>query len=102
MAAPAAITDEDVRGAPVNDTLAHPLRYPFGRQPLGMSLRIHRRTGSEADIVDFACIGCGCLEMHCDEAAWGAEVRNPHGEAKAPYDLLRLVAKRARRLDHRD
>ena len=64
-----AITGEHVRGAKVNDTPAHPFRSYFEDLKIGDSLLTHRRTVTEADVVNFGGISGDYFYMHFDEEA---------------------------------
>lgn len=64
-----AITGEHVRGAKVNDTPAHPFRSYFEDLKIGDSLFTHRRTVTEADVVNFGGISGDYFYMHFDEEA---------------------------------
>ena len=65
----AAITGEHVRGAPVHESDVHPFRRHFDELRVGDSLLTHRRTITEADIVNFGCLSGDFFYMHFDEAA---------------------------------
>lgn len=65
----AAITGEHVRGARVRESEVHPFRRHFEDLQVGDSLRTHRRTVSEADIVAFGGISGDYFYMHFDEIA---------------------------------
>ena len=65
----AAVSGEYVRGARVNDTEVHPFRRHFEDLAIGDSLLTHRRTVSEADIVNFGGISGDYFYMHFDEIA---------------------------------
>ena len=65
----AAITGEYVRGAQVQDSEVHPFRKHFDELQIGDSLLTHRRTVSEADIVNFGGISGDYFYMHFDEIA---------------------------------
>ncbi|MBA4722396.1 MAG: phenylacetic acid degradation bifunctional protein PaaZ, partial [Alcanivorax sp.] len=52
----AAVTGEYVRGAEVLETEVHPFRRHFDDLAIGESLLTHRRTVTEADIVNFGCL----------------------------------------------
>lgn len=71
-AALAAVTGEHVRGAPVRDTGEHPFRKTYDDLRVGDSLLTHRRTVSEADIVNFGCLSGDFFYMHFDELAASA------------------------------
>jgi len=64
-----AVTGEYVRGATVTETQAHPFRYHFEDLAIGQSLLTHRRTVTEADIVNFGCLSGDHFYMHFDELA---------------------------------
>jgi len=64
-----AVTGEYVRGAEVIETQAHPFRYHFEELQIGQSLLTHRRTVTEADIVNFGCLSGDHFYMHFDELA---------------------------------
>ena len=65
----AAVTGEYVRGAKVNESEVHPFRRYFEDLKMGDSLLTHRRTVSEADIVNFGGISGDYFYMHFDEIA---------------------------------
>jgi len=65
----AAVTGEYVRGAKVNESEVHPFRKYFEDLKMGDSLLTHRRTVSEADIVNFGGISGDYFYMHFDEIA---------------------------------
>ena len=65
----AAITGEHVRGAKVQDTPVHPFRSYFEDLQIGDSLLTHRRTVTEADVVNFGGISGDYFYMHFDEEA---------------------------------
>ncbi|NDY92883.1 phenylacetic acid degradation bifunctional protein PaaZ [Ideonella livida] len=65
----AAITREHVRGAKVIETEVHPFRRHFEDLQIGESLLTHRRTVTEADIVNFGGISGDYFYMHFDELA---------------------------------
>ena len=65
----AAVTGEHVRGARVRETGAHPFRSYFEDLQIGDSLLTHRRTVTEADIVNFGGISGDYFYMHFDEIA---------------------------------
>jgi oxepin-CoA hydrolase/3-oxo-5,6-dehydrosuberyl-CoA semialdehyde dehydrogenase len=64
-----AVTGEHVRGAKLNDDGTHPFRKHFEDLKIGDSLLTHRRTVSEADIVNFGGISGDYFYMHFDEVA---------------------------------
>ena len=64
-----AVTGEYVRGARRLDTGVHPFRRHFEDLQIGESLRTHRRTVTEADIVAFGGISGDYFYMHFDEIA---------------------------------
>ncbi|WP_342245384.1 phenylacetic acid degradation bifunctional protein PaaZ [Pseudomonas sp. OTU5201] len=65
----AAVTGEHVRGAKVVETDVHPFRRYFDELQIGESLLTHRRTVTEADIVNFGCLSGDHFYMHFDELA---------------------------------
>ncbi|MCG2586241.1 phenylacetic acid degradation bifunctional protein PaaZ [Massilia sp. TS11] len=65
----AAVTREYVRGARVTESGEHPFRKHFEDIQPGDSLLTHRRTVSEADIVNFGGISGDYFYMHFDEIA---------------------------------
>jgi oxepin-CoA hydrolase/3-oxo-5,6-dehydrosuberyl-CoA semialdehyde dehydrogenase len=65
----AAVTREHVRGAEVHEDGTHPFRKYFEDLEIGDSLLTHRRTVSEADIVNFGGISGDYFYMHFDEIA---------------------------------
>ena len=65
----AAVTGEYVRGAAVQESELHPFRKYFEDLQMGDSLLTHRRTVSEADIVDFGGVSGDFFYMHFDEIA---------------------------------
>jgi len=65
----AAITGEYVRGAAVNEGDIHPFRKYFEDLQVGDSLLTHRRTVSEADIVNFGGVSGDYFYMHFDDIA---------------------------------
>ncbi|MCX2862824.1 phenylacetic acid degradation bifunctional protein PaaZ [Paucibacter sp. PLA-PC-4] len=64
-----AITGEYQRGAQVQEDVVHPFRKYFEEIRVGDSLLTHRRTVSEADIVNFGGISGDFFYMHFDEIA---------------------------------
>ena len=64
-----AVTREYVRGGAVNETEVHPFRRYFDDLKPGDSLLTHRRTVTEADIVNFGCLSGDHFYMHFDEIA---------------------------------
>jgi len=65
----AAVTGEYVRGAKVQESEQHPFRKYFEDLKMGDSLLTHRRTVSEADIVNFGGVSGDYFYMHFDEIA---------------------------------
>ncbi|HSI57346.1 MAG TPA: phenylacetic acid degradation bifunctional protein PaaZ [Ideonella sp.] len=65
----AAVTGEYVRGAMRIETEVHPFRRHFEELQIGESLLTHRRTVTEADIVNFGGISGDYFYMHFDEIA---------------------------------
>ena len=85
-----AVTGEYVRGAEVITTEAHPFRRHFDDLRIGESLLTHRRTVTEADLVNFGCLSGDHFYMHFDEIAAKASQfgkRIAHG-----YFVLSAVA----------
>lgn len=64
-----AITGEYVCGAKVIETEVHPFRRHFEELQIGESLLTHRRTVTEADLVNFGCLSGDHFYMHFDEIA---------------------------------
>lgn len=64
-----AVTGEFVRGARVIETDVHPFRRYFQEVQIGESLLTHRRTVTEADLVNFGCLSGDHFYMHFDEIA---------------------------------
>jgi len=64
-----AITGEYQRGAKVQEDAVHPFRKYFEEIQIGDSLLTHRRTVSEADIVNFGGVSGDYFYMHFDEVA---------------------------------
>lgn len=64
-----AITGEYQRGAAVREDGVHPFRKHFDEIQVGDSLLTHRRTVTEADIVNFGGISGDYFYMHFDEIA---------------------------------
>lgn len=64
-----AVTGEFVRGARVIQTDVHPFRRYFQEVQIGESLLTHRRTVTEADLVNFGCLSGDHFYMHFDEIA---------------------------------
>ena len=65
----AAVTGEHVRGAKLNESDTHPFRKHFEELQIGDSLLTHRRTVSEADLVNFGGVSGDYFYMHFDEVA---------------------------------
>jgi len=63
----AAVVGEHVRGAQVRESGIHPFRHYFEDLRIGDSLATHRRTVTEADIVNFGCLSGDHFYMHFDE-----------------------------------
>ena len=64
-----AITKEYVSGARTYSDATHPFRKYFEELAVGESLTTHRRTISEADIVNFGCLSGDHFYAHFDEMA---------------------------------
>ena len=65
----AAVTGEYVRGAARIETEVHPFRRHFEELRIGESLLTHRRTVTEADIVNFGGVSGDYFYMHFDAIA---------------------------------
>ena len=65
----AAVTGEYVRGAKVQESEVHPFRRYFEDLKMGDSLLTHRRTVTEADIVNFGGVSGDYFYMHFDDIA---------------------------------
>lgn len=65
----AAVTGEYVRGATVIEHDVHPFRRHFEDLQINESLLTHRRTVTEADIVNFGCLSGDHFYMHFDDLA---------------------------------
>ena len=65
----AAVTREHVRGAAVRESDIHPFRRYFEDLQIGDSLLTHRRTVTEADIVNFGGVSGDYFYMHFDDIA---------------------------------
>ncbi|WP_434774365.1 phenylacetic acid degradation bifunctional protein PaaZ [Pseudomonas oryzihabitans] len=63
------ITGEYVRGAVLYEGEVHPFRRHFDDLRIGESLLTHRRTVTEADLVNFGCLSGDHFYMHFDELA---------------------------------
>ena len=64
-----AITNEYVKGATTTEDRIHPFRKYFEELQIGESLTTHRRTVTEADIVNFGCLSGDHFYAHFDELA---------------------------------
>lgn len=64
-----AVTGEYVRGGAFKESEIHPFRRYFEDLEMGHSLLTHRRTVSEADIVNFGGVSGDYFYMHFDEIA---------------------------------
>ena len=64
-----AVTGEFIRGAAVRESELHPFRRHFEDLQVGDSLLTHRRTVTEADIVNFGGLSGDYFYMHFDEIA---------------------------------
>ena len=64
-----AVTREHVRGAKVQESELHPFRKHFEDLQIGDSLLTHRRTVTEADIVNFGGLSGDYFYMHFDDIA---------------------------------
>ncbi|WCE09798.1 phenylacetic acid degradation bifunctional protein PaaZ [Pseudomonas sp. JBR1] len=63
------ISGEYVRGAVLYEGEVHPFRRHFDDLRIGESLLTHRRTVTEADLVNFGCLSGDHFYMHFDELA---------------------------------
>jgi len=64
-----AITNQYTKGAKTKTDRVHPFRKYFDELEIGESLTTHRRTVTEADIVNFGCISGDHFYAHFDEIA---------------------------------
>lgn len=64
-----AITKEYIDGAKTNSDQVHPFRKHFEDLNIGERLNTHRRTVTEADIVNFGCLSGDHFYAHFDEIA---------------------------------
>jgi len=64
-----AVTGEYVRGANIIETDVHPFKRSFESVQIGESLLTHRRTVTEADIVNFGSLSGDHFYMHFDDIA---------------------------------
>ncbi len=64
-----AITNQYTKGAKTTTDPVHPFRKYFEELAIGESLTTHRRTVTEADIVNFGCISGDHFYAHFDEIA---------------------------------
>lgn len=64
-----ALLDEFHPGATPRPTAVHPFRLPFADLQVGDTLISHRRTVTEADIVNFGCLSGDHFYAHFDEVA---------------------------------
>ena len=64
-----AVTNEYIRGADRVENPIHPFRFNFNELQIGQTLLTHRRTVTEADIVNFGCLSGDHFYMHFDEDA---------------------------------
>lgn len=65
----AAVTGEHVRGAAVIEGQVHPFRRHFEELVIGESILTHRRTVTDADLVNFGGVSGDYFYMHFDELA---------------------------------
>lgn len=63
------ISNEYVRGAKTKEDRIHPFRKYFEELEIGESLTTHRRTVTEADVVNFGCVSGDHFYAHFDEIA---------------------------------
>ena len=64
-----AITNEYTKGANTTEDALHPFKKYFEQLHIGDSLTTHRRTVTEADIVNFGCLSGDHFYAHFDEVA---------------------------------
>jgi len=64
-----AVTNQYVKGADLKEDRIHPFRKYFEELEIGESLLTHRRTVTEADIVNFGCLSGDHFYAHFDEIA---------------------------------
>lgn len=64
-----AISNEYIRGAQTVEDRIHPFRKYFEELEIGTSMTTHRRTVTEADIVNFGCLSGDHFYAHFDEIA---------------------------------
>ncbi len=64
-----AITNKFMTGADTVEDVIHPFRKYFNELDIGDSLTTHRRTVTEADIVNFGCVSGDHFYAHFDEIA---------------------------------
>ncbi len=89
----AAVTGEYVRGAARIETDVHPFRRHFEDLQVGESLLTHRRTVSEADIVNFGGLSGDYFYMHFDaiaaaETAFGKRIAHGYFVLSAAAGLF--------------
>ena len=85
-----AVTQVYQAGAKYNDTLRHPFTYHFEEIEAGMSIKTHRRTMTDSDIINFANLTWDHFYAHTDITSLGGtifEKRAAHG-----YFLLAAAA----------
>jgi len=63
------LTNQYIRGAETQEDRIHPFRKYFEELNIGDSLTTHRRTVTEADIVNFGCLSGDHFYAHFDELA---------------------------------
>lgn len=64
-----AVSGEYIRGAQLIENETHPFRRHFDDLRIGESLLTHRRTVTEADLVNFGCLSGDHFYMHFDDIA---------------------------------
>ncbi|VTR60756.1 bifunctional aldehyde dehydrogenase/enoyl-CoA hydratase [Serratia fonticola] len=89
----AAISREWVRGADVVEEQVHPFRKYFEQLQIGESLLTARRTITEADLVNFACLSGDHFYAHMDkigaaESLFGGEVAHGYFVVSAAAGLF--------------
>ena len=76
-----AITGEYHQGARVYSDDIHPFKKYFEDLKIGETLVTHRRTVTEADIVNFGCVSGDHFYAHFDEIAHAIAILGVFGEA---------------------
>ena len=89
----AAVTGEHVRGATLHESDTHPFRKHFEELSIGDSLLTHRRTVTEADLVNFGGVSGDYFYMHFDavaakESAFGKRIAHGYFVLSAAAGLF--------------